>query len=285
MTLQNSLTKTEQKKETISTFLTKPAIKARINQMMSGSEGAQFITSVVAASQQVPALQECDPMSVFTSAMQGQALKLSPSPVLGHFYMVPFNNRSKGVKEAQFVLGYKGYIQLAIRSGNYKKINVLTLKDGELISFDPLTEEIKVDLIQDEETREETPTSGYYAMFEYMNGFRKAIYWNIGKMQIHADKYSPAFSIKNYKELKETGKVIQNGKDVTWKMSSFWYKDFDGMALKTMLRQLISKWGIMSIDMQTAFEKDVEAENNHQEEDTQEPINITPESNDDPFVE
>ena len=92
--------------------------------------------------------------------------------------MVPFKNNKKGCKEAQFQLGYKGYIQLAIRSGQYKKLNVLAIKEGELVRFDPLNEEIEVNLIDDEEAREEAKTIGYYAMFEYTNGFRKAMYWS-----------------------------------------------------------------------------------------------------------
>lgn len=145
--------------------------------------------------------------------------------------------QQKGCKEAQFQLGYKGYIQLAIRSGQYKKLNVLAIKDGELVRFDPLNEEIEVNLIDDEEVREEAKTIGYYAMFEYTNGFRKAMYWSKKKMEAHALKYSKGYAAK--------------------KGYTFWEKDFDGMAYKTMLRQLISKWGIMSIDMQNAMESDM----------------------------
>ena len=94
--------------------------------------------------------------------------------------------------------------------------------------------------------------AGYYAMFEYTNGFRKAIYWSYKKMMNHADKYSKAFNKESYAALK-ADKIPQNE---LWKYSSFWYKDFDSMAQKTMLRQLISKWGIMSIEMQQAFEND-----------------------------
>lgn len=153
---------------------------------------------------------------------------------------------------------------MAIRSGYYKKINVLALKEGELIKYDILNEEIEVQLIEDDDIREDTPTIGYYAMFEYQNGFRKAMYWSKKKMLKHADQYSAAFSkeakqARNPKYNKvsfadyEAGKV--NASDM-WLYSSFWYKDFDGMALKTMLRQIISKWGIMSIELQTAFERD-----------------------------
>ena len=98
---------------------------------------------------------------------------------------------------------------------------------------------------------------GYYAMFEYENGFRKTMYWSKKKMLAHAEKYSQAFSRNGGAkslELLEQGKIPE--KDL-WKYSSFWFKDFDGMALKTMLRQLISKWGIMSIDLQKAIDKDM----------------------------
>ena len=128
----------------------------------------------------------------------------------------------------------------------------MPIKEGELVGFNPLEEEIKCILIEDDEARENAPTIGYYAMFEYENGFKKCMYWSKKKMMAHADKYSPAFKASAYKDLMD-GKIEE--KDM-WKYSSFWYKDFDGMAMKTMLRQLISKWGIMSIEMQKAFEND-----------------------------
>lgn len=127
----------------------------------------------------------------------------------------------------------------------------------ELVHYDPLEEVVAVNLIEDDILREEAPTMGYYAMFEYENGFRKTMYWSKKKMLAHAEKYSFAF----YKnggakslELLEQGKISEKE---MWKYSSFWFKDFDGMALKTMLRQLISKWGIMSIDLQKAIDKDM----------------------------
>ena len=167
--------------------------------------------------------------------------------------MVPFKDKKRGCKVAQFQLGYKGYIQLAIRSGYYKKLNVLAIKQGELIRFDPLEEEIEVNLVENDTEREALPTIGYYAMFEYQNGFKKAMYWSREKMMAHADKYSMAFSAKAFEKL-QAGEIPE--KDL-WKYSSFWYKDFDGMAYKTMLRQLISKWGIMSIDLQKAMDGDM----------------------------
>lgn len=256
MAVQNSLARQDQSMK-LSVYLQNDAVKKQINQVVGGKNGTRFISSIVSAVQSTPALQECTSPSIVNAALLGEALNLSPSPQLGQFYMVPFDNKKKGCKEAQFQLGYKGYIQLAIRSGYYKKLNVLAIKEGELVRYDPLDEEVEVNLIDDDILREEAPTMGYFAMFEYENGFRKTLYWSKKKMLAHAEKYSFAF----YKnggakslELLEHGKIPE--KDM-WKYSSFWFKDFDGMALKTMLRQLISKWGIMSIDLQNAIDKDM----------------------------
>lgn len=267
MAVNNSLVRNKPNKpQTFSAFLTSDAIKNRINSMIGGKDGQRFITSIISAVSNNQALAACDHATILSAAMLGESLKLSPSPQLGQYYMVPFKQKAK-YKDgqlispektvAQFQLGYKGYIQLAIRSGYYKKLNVLAIKEGELIRFDPLNEEIEVALVQDDTAREALPTIGYYAMFEYQNGFKKAMYWSREKMMAHADKYSMAFSAEKYRDLLE-GKVPE--KDM-WKYSSFWYKDFDGMAYKTMLRQLISKWGIMSIEMQKAMDGDMGAIN------------------------
>lgn len=235
MAVQNSLTKGNQRLG-ITAYLTNDAVKNQINNVIGGRNGTRFISSVVSNVNNNPALQECTNQSILSGALLGESLNLSPSPQLGQYYLVPFNDKERG-KVAQFQLGYKGYIQLAIRSGQYKKLNVLAIKEGELVRFDPLNEEIEVKLIEDEEAREEAKTVGYYAMFEYTNGFRKAIYWSKKKMEAHATKYSRGYAAhKGY---------------------TFWEKDFDGMAYKTMLRQLISKWGIMSIEMQTAMDGDM----------------------------
>ena len=236
MAVGNSLANRQQKTG-LTAYLTNDAVKRQINNVVGGKNGDRFIASIVSAVQVNSDLQECTNPSILSAALLGESLKLSPSPQLGQYYMVPFRNNKKGCKEAQFQLGYKGYIQLAIRSGQYKKLNVLAIKDVELVRFDPLNEEIEVNLIDDEEVREEAKTIGYYAMFEYTNGFRKAMYWSKKKMEAHALKYSKGYAAK--------------------KGYTFWEKDFDGMAYKTMLRQLISKWGIMSIDMQNAMESDM----------------------------
>lgn len=252
MAVNNSLVPNKGK-QTFSAFLTSDAIKNRINSMVGGKDGQRFISAVISAVSVNPALAECEHSTILSAALLGESLKLSPSPQLGQYYLVPFNDKKRGCKVAQFQLGYKGYIQLAIRSGQYKKLNVMAIKEGELIHFDPLNEEIKVNLEEDDTKREALPTIGYYAMFEYSNGFKKAMYWSREKMMAHADRYSMAFSADKYRDLL-AGKIPQSE---MWKYSSFWYKDFDGMAYKTMLRQLISKWGIMSIDLQNAIDKDM----------------------------
>lgn len=237
MAVNNSL---QTRKQTLSAYLSQDAIKAKINEVIGGKDGQRFISAIVSATAANPTLQECSNGSILSAAMLGESLKLSPSPQLGQYYLVPFKDKEKG-KMAQFQLGYKGYIQLAIRSGQYKKLNVLGIKEGELIRFDPLNEEIEVQLIEDEDAREATETVGYYAMFEYTNGFKKAMYWSKKKMEAHALKYSQGYA-------------ADKRKGTSW---TFWSKDFDGMAYKTMLRQLISKWGIMSIEMQSAIDADM----------------------------
>ena len=239
MAVQNSLVKKNNARLGLTAYLTQDAVKGQINKVVGGKDGQRFISAIISATTANPALQECTNQSILSGALLGESLKLSPSPQLGQYYLVPFNDKEKG-KVAQFQLGYKGYIQLAIRSGQYKKLNVLSIKEGELIRFDPLNEEIEVKLIDDEAEREQAQTIGYYATFEYTNGFKKAMYWSKAKMEAHAIKYSPGFAADKRKGTAFT----------------FWSKDFDGMAYKTLLRQLISKWGIMSIDMISAFDSD-----------------------------
>lgn len=268
MAVNNSLVQHEEKKVPFTVQIQSKGYQNLINTTLRDKNTAnRFIASITSAVSAKPALQECDAGTILSAGLLGEGLKLSPSPQLGQYYLVPFNDNKNKRKVAQFQLGYKGYIQLAIRSGQYKKLNVLPIKQGELIHFNPLEEEIEVQLIDNEIDRENAPTIGYYAMFEYVNGFKKAIYWSKEKMLSHADKYSAAFSVngstfstKNGNKTKvsfadyEAGNY--NEKD-SWMYSSFWYKDFDGMACKTMLRQLISKWGIMSIEMERAVTSDM----------------------------
>lgn len=274
-TSMSNIQKAPQKPK-FSVAITTPAYRKLINDTLQDvNRVRRFTAAITSAVSANPELQDCEAGTILSGALLGESLNLSPSPQLGQYYLVPFNTTVKDengkdllltddqgnrvpvlddkgkqkkyngyplwekrtIKKAVFQLGYKGYIQLAVRSGFYKKLNVLAVKEGELIRFDPLNEEIEVDLIQDEILRENTETIGYYAMFEYLNGFKKAMYWSKEKMEAHALKYSKGYAAK--------------------KGYTFWEKDFDGMAYKTMLRQLISKWGIMSIEMQNAYEGDM----------------------------
>ncbi len=237
-----------------------------IKQTLGNSEKAErYTAAIMSAVATNPQLQNCEAKTILSGSLLAESLNLAHSPQLGQYYLVPFKVKAKkGIPEhydAQFILGYKGYLQLAIRSGNYKKINVMEIKEGELVSYNPFDEDIVLNPIQDVDEREQLPTIGYYAMFEYINGFRKVLYWSKKQMLTHADKYSAAFSKEavggKYPKVSYEDYVAGNyDSKEEWKYSSFWYKDFDAMAKKTLLRQLISKWGVMSTEMSHAMDAD-----------------------------
>ena len=240
-----------QSKPKFSLAIQSDGYKKLINNTLGDSKrAAKFIAAISSAVATNSSLQECDAGSILSGALLGEALNLSPSPQLGQYYLVPFeqkkyNEKTKQYetisKKAQFQLGYKGYIQLAIRSGQYKDIDVIEVREGEYLGRDKITGKHQFEFIEDEVERDNKPIIGYMAYFEYLNGFYKNLYWSKEKMQKHALEYSQAYA-----------------SDIKKKTSySFWSKDFNGMAFKTMLRQLISKWGIMSIDMQEALTKDM----------------------------
>ncbi len=237
--ISNSLTRTESKTQ-LSTYLSQESIKVGINNSLGPAKAQAFIAGILACSSSNPAIQTCDYKTVVSAAMVAGALDLPLSPQLGYCYLVPFDDRKNGRTVATFILGYKGYIQLAIRSGQYRNINVIAVKEGEFKAWNPATEEADLQINEDVEDRDAIPTVGYYARFELINGFTKTMYWSKAKMIAHAKKYSKGYNADLAKGTRYT----------------FWSSDFDGMAMKTMLRQLISKWGIMSIEMQKAFDND-----------------------------
>ena len=262
--MSNSNLPTERQKPKFSVAITTPGYQKLINNTLKDPDRARRFVATITSSVAVnPALQDCEAGTILAGALLGESLNLHPSPQLGQYYLVPFKSKEKKDRQgnvvepettkAQFILGYKGYLQLAMRSGQLKKINVIEIKEGELRHFDPLNEEIDCILIEDWNKRNEAPTIGYYAFFELTNGFRKSIYWSREQMETHADTYSPAFS-------KEAFHRLMNGEipeKEMWRYSSFWYKNFDDMAKKTMIRQLISKGGCpMSTEMVGAYEKD-----------------------------
>ena len=223
------------------------------NTLGDPNKATRFIASISSAVATNPQLQECEPNTIISGALVGAALDLSPSPQLGQYYLVPFKNNKKGTIEAQFILGAKGYKQLAIRSGQYKDLDFIEVRDGEYLGRDEETGKQRFKFISDEALRESKPVIGYLAYFELLNGYRKQIYWSKEKMLNHADKYSKAFNKNDYEKLL-AGQIPE--KDM-WKYSSYWYQDFDGMSEKTLYRQLISKHGVMSIEMQEAYTKDM----------------------------
>lgn len=224
-------------KQGIASFLSSEKVKENVINVVGKDDSQRFISSVVSAVQTNPDLAKCTNQSILSAALLGHSLNLPQSPQMGFFYMVPFNNKNKGVTEAQFQMSYKGLLQLAMRSGQYQKINVSSIKEGELKSYDPITETFEFAPITDYEKRQDLPTIGYYAYFVLNNGFKKEIYWSKERMDAHAKRYS-----MSYKK--------------GWN-SSIWVTDFDAMAYKTLIRQLIGKWGIMSVDMETAYRSDM----------------------------
>lgn len=212
-----------------------------------GSNKDKFVTNLISAVNQNKSLQECTNMSLVSGALVASTLNLSLNSSFGYAYLVPYKN--KGVMEAQFQIGYKGYIQLAMRTGEYQRLNAVPIYKSQFVSFNALTEDLKVNNIDNFDGDE---VVGYVSYFRLNNGFEKTFFWSYEKMMAHADKYSKAFSSVSYRKLQRN--EIPDGE--LWKYSSFWYKDFDSMALKTMLRQLLSKYGILSEEMEKAYEFD-----------------------------
>ncbi len=235
-------------KQTFTDYIVQEKITKKIYDLVGGKNSQRFITAIVSAVTSNSELSNCRFDTIIAGALLGESLQLSPSPQLGHYYLVPYNIKRKDAKGqefwekvAQFQLGYKGYIQLAIRSNFYRDIDVLEIKEGEYLGRDQNTGKHRFKFISNYEERESKATIGYLAYFEYLNGFTKHIYWTKNDMEKHALKYSKA-----YKSDKENKTYF-----------SFWTTKFDDMAFKTMIRQLISRWGIMSIDLQKAIERDM----------------------------
>ncbi|MCC4043772.1 recombinase RecT [Enterococcus gallinarum] len=183
-------------------------------------------------------LSQAEPMTIIASALKAATMDLPIDKNLGYAYVVPFNRSekvgNKWVKhnEAQFILGYKGYIQLAQRSGQYKALNALAIYNGQLIDWNPLTEEFTFDY----KAKVSDEVIGYVGFFELLNGFKKTVYWTKQEIESHR--------IKNAK-----------GYDKE-KLSGAWVDNYDSMAIKTVLRNMLSKWGLLSVEMQSAITSD-----------------------------
>lgn len=226
-TLKNNIQKKQnsapgqQQGTTMKGLLSSPAVMNRFEEVL-GKRASQFTASILSLYNSENTLQKAEPMSVISSAMVAATLDLPVDKNLGYAWIVPYKGR------AQFQLGYKGYIQLALRTGQYKSINCIPVHEGELQKWNPLTEEIDIDF----EKRESDSVIGYAAYFELLNGFRKTVYWTKAQVEKHKKKFS--------------------------KSDFGWGKDWDAMALKTVLKSMLSKWGILSVEMQKAVIEDNE---------------------------
>lgn len=231
MATNTQLAETQQ--QSIATFLATDSIKNNIEKIVGSKDTQRFISSLVSATSTNPELAKCTNKSLLNAALLGQSLNLPQSPQLANFYFVPFKNSKTGTTEAVFQLGWRGYVQLAMRSGQYQKIHVTDIRQGELKSYDPIEDIYEFTPETNIEKRLQLPVIGYYAYFILTNGFKKTLYWSREQMEEHAKKYSMAY---------------RKGWD-----SSLWKSDFDKMSFKTMIRQLISKYGPMSVDMERAY--------------------------------
>jgi len=212
--------------------LAHPKTQAHIQEAL-GEKKQSFIanaTTLVANSQ---ALQQCEPVSVMYAAMKATTLDLPLDNNLGFAYVIPFKDNKSGVTNAQFQIGYKGFIQLAIRSGQFKNINVRDVKEGELIDEDFLSGEMQFKKLQTD--REQAKTIGYMAFIRLVNGFEKTSYCTMEEIQAHAKKYSQTYR----------------------RGFGIWKDNFDAMAKKTVLKLLLSSYAPMSVEqIQTAVQSD-----------------------------
>ena len=219
----------------VKSLLNSPTIKKRFEEVL-GKRAPQFMTSIVNLVNSDANLQKCDQMSVISSCMVAATLDLPVDKNLGYAWVVPYGNK------ATFQLGYKGYIQLALRTALYRAINAIPVHEGELQKWNPLTEELVIDFTK----KKSDAIIGYAGYFELNNGFRKTVYWTKEQIEAHRRKFSKS--------------------DFGWK------NDYDAMALKTVIRNMLSKWGILSIEMRQAFSEDLDTKMEYGEDPTNESV-------------
>lgn len=212
---------------TLKSMINDERTKNKFKEML-GNKAAGFLTSLMNTTNGNAQLQQADPNSILKAGAIAATLDLPIDPNLGFAYIVPYNN--KGKNEAQFQMGYKGFVQLAIRTGQYKRINVAILYEGQFESYDPITDELKYNL----ENRLSDEITHYVAYFQTINGFEKYNIMSKEEVEQHGMKFSKTFK----------------------KEKSTWQTDFNAMAKKTVLKLLLSKFGILSIEMQTALKTD-----------------------------
>lgn len=245
--IQNAVAKAEntsvqeQGKQTVNqlmnAMLDGEKLRGRFTDLL-GKRTPQFVSSLVSLVNADATLQQAffeAPMTVIQSALKAASFDLPIDQNLGYAYIVPFKNSKKNADgtwtkrmEASFILGWKGMHQLALRTGSYKTINVVDVRQGELKSYNRLTEEVDIAFVEEEDEREALPIIGYVGYYRLVNGAEKTIYMTIKQ-------------IENHEKKNRKGDYMGKG----------WRDDFDAMARKTVYRRLIGKWGVMSIDYQS----------------------------------
>ena len=218
----------------VNDLLDRDGMRKRFDELL-GKRAPQFISSIVSMVNADKNLQQAfyeSPMTVIQSSLKAAMFDLPIDQSLGYTYIVPFKNYKKDIgakkMEATFILGWKGMHQLALRTGAYKTINVVDVREGELKSYNRLTEEVDIDFVEDEDAREALPVIGYVGYYRLINGAEKTVYMSVKAITAHEKKFR---------------KGEYQGKG--------WREDWDAMARKTVYRILIGKWGVMSIDYQT----------------------------------
>lgn len=217
----------------LKSLLATEAIRKQMKSLL-GDKAGHFMMAIVGVVEGTPQLQDCEPQSIINSAIASATLDLPIEKNLGYAYIVPYKDK------AQFQMGYKGYIQLALRSGQYKYINSIEIKEGELENYNLLTGEFNFKFIEDINQRLEAKTIGYASYIEFTNGFRNTLYMTKEQVLDHAEKYSQSY-----------GTDLKKGYS-----SSNWSKNFDAMALKTVLKLNLSKFGALSVSVQKALQID-----------------------------
>lgn len=237
--MENQIQTTQQGVSTLKRFNACIASEQTQNylQQVLHERKSSFVNNLVALVSNQTNLQECAPMSLVYAALKATALNLPLDPNLGFAYIIPYKNNKKNTTEAQFQIGYRGLIQLAIRSGQYLLLNVTEVRHGEYRGENLLTGEVDIAMVPN---RESQPVIGYVAFFKLVNGFTKVLYMTVEKVKEHALRYSQTYSSK-YDYVRKSSK---------------WTTDFDEMAKKTVLKLLLGKFGPLSVEMQNAIQND-----------------------------
>lgn len=224
---ENKAVKTPSVQSLLNDYLDQNGFRRRFDELLGG-RSPQFISSVVTLVNGTPELLECfnrDPIQIVKGAFKAATYDLPIEPSLGYAYLIPFRDKKTGTTNATFILGYKGMVQLALRTGLYQRLNTIEVHEGELVSYDRMKEDIEFRWIEDEEERAKAPVIGYAAYYRLNNGMEKTLYMTKKQIEAH--------------EAKNRKRKYQN---------SIWRDQFNSMARKTLLRLLLSKWGIMSIN-------------------------------------